>query len=354
MPDYRKIPINKDDLKQIIYFVLMKFKGDPAHLQGTSTKRDLIGGYIERWFNKIAEPFIFDELLKDKNYKVVPDYFIYKGDSEKNAPDILGLQMESEKTAVFAQYNNGTWVAKPDMPKIEVKVFRKDQALLGVRETQMDNSYFVFVESDLSDDYLTAIFEGAVFDEKYFRELEMSEDFIQSDSDNQIVPHSKIGKADSIGTIRLIGTYTKEELRNNTTLCARGISPYYFFEAVNVENIRGMSSEEDYLEVGEDGLIKYTISDDTVYLPFSSKGLEGSRLKVLKRNKGSVYVEIDEELEICGFNLKMGLAKIAFKKFDRTSGWDENIALKYIVENYAHDCTDEMVSKFDEIASSIK
>ena len=92
MSKYTKVEITKDDLRKIVYFILMKFRGDPVHLQGTSAKRDLIGGYIERWFNKVAETIIFDKLLEKKNYDVVSDYFIYANDSEKNAPDILGLR----------------------------------------------------------------------------------------------------------------------------------------------------------------------------------------------------------------------------------------------------------------------
>ena len=108
----------------------MKFRGDPLHMQGTSAKRDLIGGYIERWFNKIAETVIFDDLLKGKNYQVVSDYYLYGNDSDKNAPDILGLKTSSGKNIPFSRYNNGTWTPVEGMPKVEVKVVRQDQALL--------------------------------------------------------------------------------------------------------------------------------------------------------------------------------------------------------------------------------
>ena len=94
MTFYSELPITKDELKEIVYFILMKFRSDSLHLQGTSSKRDLVGGYIERWFNKLAEMKVFDHLLKDKSYDVVCDYFIYANDSDKNAPDILGLKLQ--------------------------------------------------------------------------------------------------------------------------------------------------------------------------------------------------------------------------------------------------------------------
>jgi hypothetical protein len=157
--DWRKsIEITRDVLERMVYFVLLKYAGDPLHHQGTSAKRDLIGGYIERWLNRIAETTIFDHLLEDKKYKAVSDFFLYKNDTEKIAPDILGLKLESGKMIPFSKYKNGTWVMVPKMPRIEVKVVRKDQKLVGVRDNQFINDFYVFVESDLEPNYLTALF----------------------------------------------------------------------------------------------------------------------------------------------------------------------------------------------------
>jgi hypothetical protein len=58
MAKYNEIEITPDDLKKIINFILMKFRGDPLHMQGTSSNRDLSGGYIERWFNKSRDSYI--------------------------------------------------------------------------------------------------------------------------------------------------------------------------------------------------------------------------------------------------------------------------------------------------------
>lgn len=143
----------------------MKYSSDSLHMQGTSSKRDLVGGFIERWLNKLAETAVFDNLLQDKPYKAIPDYFIYNNESEKNAPDILGIK-DNKKTIPFVQYNDGRWETVDDSPRVEVKALRKDQYLLGIRQPQMIDDYYVFVESDLSPDYLTMIFEDEVFNEK--------------------------------------------------------------------------------------------------------------------------------------------------------------------------------------------
>jgi hypothetical protein len=232
---YPDIEITKEELSRIIYFILMKFRGDPLHLQGTSAKRDLIGGYIERWVNKIAETIVFDDLLKDKEYKTLPDYFVYGNDSEKNAPDILALEKNNGSIIPFTKYKDGKWITVKGMPRIEIKVFRRDQALVGIREPQMIDDYYVFVESDLESDYLTAIFEEDVFSDKYFKQLEMPQVLIESDKGKQLLTPAKMLRNKKIGKLRLLGIYSKKEVKDNTVMCGKGIKPYYFSSATNVD-----------------------------------------------------------------------------------------------------------------------
>ena len=344
---YPEINITKDDLRKIIYFILMKFRGDPVHRQGTSAKRDLIGGYIERWFNKIAETVIFDELLKSKKYKVVSDYFIYANDSEKNAPDILGLN--NKKVIPFVKYVNGSWKSVSGMPRIEVKVVRKDQALLGVREPQMIDDYYAFIESDLDGDYLTAVFDQKVFDKKYFDELKMSEEFIESDIDSQIIKHLEVSPTERIGTMRLIGIYTQKELRDNSVLCQKDVSPYYFGEASN-KSPASKSRLNEKLILDKKGRFTYKYDESYVCLPVSIDNPKNARLTVIKKNKGSIYLNSTEDITIGGFSLNKGDIVVEFKKFDRSSKWDENIMLKQTLEKYGDDSTKELVKLFDKIA----
>lgn len=328
----------------------MKFRGDPLHRQGTSAKRDLIGGYIERWFNKIAETVIFDELLKDKNYNVISDYFIYANDSKKNAPDILGLESKKGATVPFVKYNNGTWISIKKMPRIEVKVVREDQALLSVREPQMVDDYYAFIESDLDGDYLTALFEDITFDDKYLKKLQMSDVFIENDKNSQIIPHAKITKSEKIGTMRLIGIYSREELKKNSTLCKRDIHPYYFGGAKN-KDPRGGNLQEK-LQLDNNGRFVYKFDSNYVCLPVDIENKNNARIKILKKNKGSLYISSTQDIKINGTPLRKGNIVINFKKFQRSSAWDENIVLKYALEKFGKDSTRSLVSLFDKISKN--
>lgn len=348
-----QIRITKDDLRKSIYFILMKFRGDPLHRQGTSAKRDLIGGYIERWFNRIAENVIFDDLLANKEFRIVTDNFVYRNDSDKNAPDILGLKTAEGIIIPFAKYNNGSWYMAEGMPRIEVKVVRKDQVLLGVRDPQLIDDYYAFIESDLAGDYLSAIFEEEVFKDTFFDELAMPQDFIKEDQANQIVMPSKQSKAQNLGTMRLIGIYSKDELLKYTTLCAKGISPYYFASADNIEKFRkGRVSDKARLEIKDNGLAEYFAGEDKVYLPFSILGSRSKELRIVKSYIGSLYIETGDALTINGAVLKPGIIKLTFKKFERSSAWSEHVALKYTLENYGKDSTDELISRMGEITKS--
>ena len=142
MSRYPKIEITKEELIRTIYFILMKYGSDSLHLQGTSSKRDLVGGFIERWLNKLAETAVFDALFKDKPYEAVPDYFLYNNESEKNAPDIIGIR-DKTKTIPFVQYNDGRWETIGNHPRIEVKALRKGQYLMGIRQPQMIDDFYV-------------------------------------------------------------------------------------------------------------------------------------------------------------------------------------------------------------------
>lgn len=326
----------------------MKFQSDPLHRQGTSAKRDLIGGYIERWFNKIAETVVFENLLKNKDYKIVPDYFLYSNDTEKNAPDILGLEKKGGEIIPFVKYNNGTWEVVGEMPRIEVKVVRVDQSLLSVREPQMIDDFYVFVESDLEGDYLTAIFENEVFSDENFSILKPKNDFIANDKDSKLITPLKVSKTEKIGTLRLLGIYTKEEVRKLFIYCDKNINPYYFASAENKEPWRPNS--EEIVKLSEDGLFEYKYENE-VYLPLLIQMEKPWQLKICKKNKGSVVLESSSDLNINGVRLNKGYVTVNFNKFERSSKWDENIASKYLVQGLGKDSTENLIEIFDKIIS---
>lgn len=74
--EYNKsIQVSKSYILPLMYFIISKFQDENVHMQGISSKSDLIGGYIDRWINKLPENLIFNKfLLKDKSYSVINDY----------------------------------------------------------------------------------------------------------------------------------------------------------------------------------------------------------------------------------------------------------------------------------------
>lgn len=344
MSQYPEIKITKKELVRTIYFILMKYGSDSLHMQGTSSKRDLVGGFIERWLNKLAETAVFDSLFKDKPYDVVPDYFLYNNESEKNAPDILGIK-DKNKTIPFVQYNDGSWETVNKNPRIEVKVLRKGQYLLGIRQPQMIDDFYVFVESDLSSDYLTMIFEEEVFSEKNIASLKVDPIFIKSDKNSSIISPVKPKRAEVVGTFRLIGTYTNGQILDNTVSCKPKVSPRYVKSVSNVERVTRTQDEEKIEVVGK----KLTYSfGEIIYLPISIEG-DLSKTFIIKKNKGSVFLKSNKSLAINGVKTLPGFIKIELAEFQRSSNWDENLAIKNSFEIFAKDSTQEMIKSIDRV-----
>ena len=349
MSKYPKIEITKEELIRTIYFILMKYGSDSLHMQGTSSKRDLVGGFIERWLNKLAETAIFDSLFKDKPYEAIPDYFLYNNESEKNAPDILGIK-DKNKTIPFVQYNDGRWETVGENPRIEVKALRKDQYLLGIRQPQMIDDFYVFVESDLSPDYLTMIFDDEVFSDKNLELLKVDPIFIKSDRNSSIISPIKPKKSEVVGSFRLVGTFTKEQILNNTVSCRPRVSPWYVKNVSNVTRVL-RATEGERLDVTNN---KFTYRfNDLVYLPVAIEGnLEQTFL--VKSNKGSFFLKTDTGLTINGVTLTPGFIKVEFSEFKRGSSWDENLAVKNSFEVFTKDSTNEMLEAFDNAYNSQK
>ena len=74
-----KVDLTDDFLKKAIYWIICKYDMDEFKREQSSSKRALLGGFIDRWMNKAPEFLIFNELLKDKDYSAVNDsFFLYK------------------------------------------------------------------------------------------------------------------------------------------------------------------------------------------------------------------------------------------------------------------------------------
>ncbi len=344
MSQYPTIEITKEELIRTIYFILMKYGSDSLHLQGTSSKRDLIGGFIERWLNKLAETAVFDALLKDRPYGAIPDYFLYNNESEKNAPDIIGIKNKNV-TIPFVQYVDGKWETINKRPRVEVKALRKDQYLMGVRQPQMIDDYYLFVESDLSPDYLTMIFEEEVFHPRNMNLLKVDPIFVKSDKNSSIIIPKQPKPANKVGSFRLIGTYTREQVIKNTVSCKPKVSPRYVKSVCNVEKVtRALTKQK--IEVTENKFVYK--SNHCIYLPVAIEGNTKNTF-IIKENKGSIYLETDTSITINGVKLLPGFIKLELVEFQRSSNWDENLAVKNSFEIFAKDSTSKMVQEFDKI-----
>lgn len=343
MRKYATVNITKEDLIRTVYFILMKYKADLLHMQGTSAKRDLVGGFIERWLNKLAETSVFDYLLKEKEYKAIPDYFLYGKD--KDAPDILGIKDHS-KTIPFVQFNNNGWDTVLNSPRIEVKALRKGQYVLGVREPQMIDDYYVFVESDLELDYLALLFEDSVFGDENFNLLKVDSSFIKSDIHSNIFTPIRPKKPENIGTFTLIGTYTRDQVQKHTVLCKPKICPFYAKTISNAGRVSQKARRREKILV-DNGKFTYKFKK-VLYLPLAISG-DTSTAYIVKKNKGSCYIETDKDISINGVRLAPGFIKIQFNKFERNSKWSENMAVINSFEIFAKDSTSQMINHLDEI-----
>lgn len=344
----------KKDLLKAIYFILCKFSLDALHHQGTSSKRDLIGGFIDRWINRISEHAVFNKLLEEKSYKVVSDFFLYSSDSEKNAPDILGLvDNAGNPLSVFSKYTDGAWIQERGMPFIEVKVFRKDQKLISVRESQMnDDHFYAFIESNIAEDYLSILFEEDLFSEKIMESLKMDQAFINSDNENQLLDPVTINRPKSIGNFKLMGIYKGSELKKHSVKLEKKQGIYYLktveppktLPKTSIDEILG--SEQDIFKYNDGYLPLYLKTDDEV--------------EIIKRNKGNCYLKSYGTLTVNEHNLKPGIHKLIFTEFQRTSNWEEYVGYKNTFDNEKNkdfaikpeDSTEHLLSLFDKLVNS--
>jgi len=350
MKDKLRVKFTENDLKRLIYWITLKFKEDEFHHQAASAKSDLIGGFFDRWFNRAPEFLIFGGLLKGKKYDVVIDNFLYGQDTKKNAPDIIGLKRDGKTISKFAVFKDGGWKQIDNMPLIEVKTFRNTQSLTAVGETQMDKDhYYVFVESNVKNDYLLNLFKDSVFTKDNFNSLKVSEGFIESDKDKQIIIPKEIKVGEELGYFKLIGIFKGEELKKHSLLVGMDESgkiekPRYFDSIEKIEEL--IHKVEEPISEG-----KFIYDDLYIpfYINFTSKK---AKAIIVKRYKGHMIVKVEGKIEINGQEAKDGYFKVKFKNFDRSSKKREYIGDKYLFEHLAEDVTEDLVKRFDKIANA--
>lgn len=346
-----KVKFEEEDLKRLIYWIVCKFKEDEFHHQASSTKSDLIGGFFDRWFNRAPEFLIFRELLTGKKYDVALDNFLYGQDTKKNAPDVIGLEKGDKIIVKFAVYRDGDWKKIDKMPLIEVKTFRKTQSLSAVGHTQMDaEHYYVFVESNVREDYLITLFKESVFSKKIFESLKEHKEFIESDKNNQIIPIPELKVEKDLGFFKLLGIFRGDIVKKYSILVGidengKPEKPRYFSSIEEIEPI-SHQIEEDFN--------KTLYRDGNNYVPFYMNANEGSKITIVKKLKGYFVVKVAGSAEINGNLVNEGYYKVIFKKFDRSSKKKEYVGDKTVFANIAENSQNELITKFDKLVKNIK
>lgn len=352
----KNVDITMNDIHELLYFIISIYEDNEVHIQGTSLKSDLLGGFIDRWINKVAEELTFNKiLLKEKDYKVISDFFVYNSNVAKNASDVLGLEKDN-KIIKFTEFVENRWEHIENTPFIEVKAFRKSQQLSSVRIPQWDkNRYYVFVETDFKNNYLKSFFRKDFFDSAIHKNLLMSETFI-AEKDN---PNIKMVKeispfAGILGSLNLIGVFTGNQLKEYSTLFKAKESPIYISNIEKIENFFNIRSLlKNPLSFKELKFWGNFISYENEFLRYEKavnlKIINLKKIKIFKENKGSIYIYCEEDCTINNYSLKKNFYyKITVSIFQRSSGWDELIGYK---ENFrqAKDSTLTLLKQFDKL-----
>lgn len=342
-----KVNLTPDVLRQSCYWIVSKFLLDKFHQQQNSSRSDLIGGFFDRWINRTPEFLIFQKLLENKSYDVVNDNFIYTQDSDKNAPDILGLEDKNGKYYPFALFNNGTWEKIPNSPFIEMKTFRESQKLITIPETQFfENHYYVIVESHIDESYLISLFDDEFFDEANYENIKKIDEFIKDDNKNNLKNPYYLKKNIDLGYYELLGIYTGKEINKFAITVGETNN-----KADKPRYLKKISLKEpfDFKEskILEEGLYYHNNIDEN-NVPCNVKIFNDSEIFILKAGKTFVDIKVCGEAQIDGILIKNDFYRLEFGKFDRSSKKREKVLSKDAIASSNLSSIDDLINEFDE------
>ena len=341
--------IKSSDIKRMAYWIICKYKVDDFHHQSASAKRDQIGGFIDRWMNRAPEYLIFNKLLENKEYEVVRDNFLYNKSAKKNAPDVIGIKDEN-KIIGFTCFNDGSWEPILDMPYIEVKTFRDDHALITIDKEEIEkyNQYYVIVESHLTKDYITALFEESIFSDEIYNFMELNNDFIESDIGEYIIKPDKLARCEDLGTFKLLGIFKEEEIKKYAVKVGYTVKkeekkkekkipiiPRYFNDVNDLFDV--LKSNVVCLEDINEGEYHYKYLD-IEYYPFDVQFVEKeSKLILIKRNTNDMDVKVNGNIKLVDLSHRGNIIELNdgyFKiKFSKSNG-KRNIATSTLISPY--------------------
>ena len=363
-----QFPVTSEMISKGAYWILMKFNADKFHRALDSAKGDKFGGYLERWLAKVFEKPFFDTFLKKnkRKYSIIYDDLIYKDHKLKTAPDVLGLKVNN-KLIQFGKYTN-TWEHFKGMPKIEIKSFRKSQNVATTNASQIAD-YYIFLETDLDDDYLKTIFNDNFYDEKKYQEIMNNWKILENlfeDNSNVFKKISKPEKKLEKSNVELLSIMTHEDWVNFSVLAKGAVKkagkiekqpekPLYFKSIErNIKkthwtqkNGLGQKNLENFLLNNDHNKQKYLMpifeNDEKME---KSNGLIAN---ITGSSNSTIYFTIDKNFKLNGIKYDKGDYKMSFVSFDRSAGFNEHCALKDSVRFF--DKREKLLEDFDNIVN---
>lgn len=382
MDDDNFIELELDVLMQSCYWIVSKFREDDFHQQQSSSRRDLIGGFFDRWINKTHELIIFEKLINKYStlensslngqkteklpYSVLGDSFFYGQGTKKDAPDIIGLKDKNEKIIQFALYNNGSWKLNPNCPHVEVKTFRSNQYLVTIPENQYsDDHYYVIMNSHIRSDYLLSLFDESFFNKKYFDKilLDSDESFIKKNDNDKLIKPLKLEKNKNLGKYELLGIFKGSYIKKYSRFLKEGIKPWYL---QTIDEYPNWNSQGEIEPIKlNDGFYTFNRDDDNSFINFIDESnigeaegigiffkveLVGNSIAFVKKiMKTAIVIDVKGEIKINGFSKINGMFRLNFKKFNRTGNKNEYLISKDTLKCCAKSSEKELIEIFDNL-----
>lgn len=354
MEYYDEIEITTEDFLPYLKWCLLKFQNDPSSRRGTGGIEYKIGGFLDRFSNQCINWILFNHLLKNKDFKIDPDYFLYAKTSAKKCADIIGLCAKNGKKIPLSYFNKTKWEHVEGAPFIELKTLRRDQKIAHLGMTQYnDNNYYAYVESHFDELYLFKLIQG--FDSQS-HDITMSSVYIKDNSEN-ILLSPEIIPPEKIATIRLLGIYKGKDLKEHNLEFPQGKKPRYVSEIKKInENEMKIPKEKQILESISTQRFIYDPKNEcnNEWLPIYTDGKSIDLIyhKTKEKTKGHMFIRVNRNTFLNEYALDSGLYRIIFKVFDRSGKETELFNHKSIYDSKNHrndshpkDCTNELISE---------
>lgn len=348
--DENWVELDIDFLRESCYWITLKFMEDDFHQQQVSSRRDLIGGFFDRWINKTHELIIFEKLLKEysaEKYSVVNDYFFYGQGTKKDAPDIIGLKDENDNIYPFAFFNDGSWKLNDECPHVEVKTFRSNQYLVTIPENQYDdNHYYVIMNSHIRPDYLISLFADEFFNKDYFDNIVVNSDdvFIENDSNEKIIKPVELEKNNNLGGYELLGIFKGNEIKKFSKFLEEGIKPWYLMNVSESPKWNSIGAVEEPYELSE-GF--HSFHENDIDIEFYIEVIADSKAIVKKIIKEAIDIEVEGEIRINGESYENGMFRLNFKEFNRTGNKNEYVSSKNTLKCCGLSSQEELINEMD-------